>query len=188
MRRLAVEADVSVRTLYNLFGDKNGLLTALVQYSLDAIDVAHHDIKATDPMERIWEVVTITVDTTVVSLPKAVLAAVLSDEDLYGRLERRWHGRELTIDAVRTATRAGALREDLSAEVLVDHAGMVHRHLLRRWSVGEIDHGELRAAVLHAYDVCLLAVAKPRMRARLLGTRPGSPRFSPGWCDDHRTG
>jgi AcrR family transcriptional regulator len=168
MRRLADQADVSVRTLYNLFGDKDGLLTALVQHSLDSIHVAHSDIRATDPIEQIWEVVTITVDTTVRSLPKAVLAAVLSDEELYGRLERRWRGRELTINAIRAATRAGALRDDVPAEVVVDHAGMVHRHLLRRWAVGEIDDCELHTAVLQGYDLSLLAVAKPRMRARLL--------------------
>jgi AcrR family transcriptional regulator len=182
MRRLADRADVSVRTLYNLFGDKDGLLTALVQHSLDAIHVAHRDIKATDPIERIWEVVTITVETTVRSLPRAVLATVLSDEELYGRLERRWRGRELTVDAVRAATRAGALRDDLPTDVVVDHAGMVHRHLLRRWAVGEIGDRELHTSVLQAYDLSLLAVAKPRMRARLLEHAAGlrASRQSPG--------
>ena len=40
MRRLAQEADVSVRTIYNLFGDKDGLLRALVRESFDAMDAA----------------------------------------------------------------------------------------------------------------------------------------------------
>ncbi len=169
MRGLAARAGVSVRTLYNLFGDKDGLLTELVQHSLDAIDVAHHEISATDPIERIWEAVTIQIDTMLSgSVPKGVLAAVLSDEALYGRLEHRWRGRDLTIEAVRTATAAGALRDDLPAEVLVDQASMVHQHLARRWVFGAVDDAELHAAVLHAWDVCLLAVARPRMRVRLL--------------------
>ena len=54
MRRLASEADVSVRTLYNLFGDKSGLVAAFLRYSLDATVGAVNDISETDPIERIW--------------------------------------------------------------------------------------------------------------------------------------
>jgi hypothetical protein len=45
---------------------------------------------------------------------------------------------------------------------------MVLFHLQRRWTADEIDDSELRAGALHAFDICLLAVAKPRARARLL--------------------
>ena len=82
MRRLAEEAEVSVRTLYNHFGDKEGLLTALVQRSLDSIDVAVHHLSATDPIERIWEAITISIDKTVADIPKSVVRAVVMDDRL----------------------------------------------------------------------------------------------------------
>ena len=72
------------------------------------------------------------------------------------------------LDAIRAATRSRALRADLTAETLVEHAGAVFLHLLWRWSQGEIDEAALTAGVLHGFDVSLLAVATPRVRTRLL--------------------
>jgi hypothetical protein len=67
-----------------------------------------------------------------------------------------------------SATRAGALRGDVSPEWLVEHAGTVFLHALGRWAAGDIDEKALAATTLHAFDVCLLAVARPAARRRLL--------------------
>ncbi|MBN2624422.1 MAG: TetR/AcrR family transcriptional regulator [Acidimicrobiales bacterium] len=168
MRRLAHEADVSVRTIYNLFGDKDGLVEALVRDSFDAMDVAVGDLDADDPIERIWQAVTISIEMNCRYVPKAVVAAVVTDATLQRELSSYWPGLELTLDAIRTATRSRALRADLAAETLFAHAGAVFLHLLWRWSQGEIDEPTLTAGVLHAFDVSLLAVATPRVRVRLL--------------------
>jgi len=168
MRRLAAEAEVSVRTLYNHFGDKEGLLTALVQRSLDSIDVAVHHLSATDPIERIWEALTISIDKTVADIPKSVVRAVVMDDRLVNLVNDRWTGWDLIVGEIGAATKAGALRDDLDPAVLVEHAAMMLFHLQRRWSAGEIDDDGLRAGALHAFDICLLAVAQPRARARIL--------------------
>ena len=181
MRRLASHIDVSVRTLYNLFGDKRGLLAALVQHSLDAVGTAVLDAAATDPIERLWQVVTISVE-NMVALPKAVLLAVMSDEELDVRLH--WRGRAHTVDAVRSAIETGLLRDDLAPHVLVDHAGAVYRHILRQWALGEIDTAALRAGVLQAYDLALLAVARPRASRRLLEHIATLGPPSTLWCDE----
>jgi AcrR family transcriptional regulator len=182
MRRLAGDADVSVRTIYNLFGDKTGVITALAHESLDAIDVAVEDIAAADPLERIWEAVTISVDATIRYVPRAVMATIVSSPGLYLELSARWRGRELTREAIRAATRAGMLRDDLSPDLLVEQAGTVFLHLLGRWGAGDLDGDALRAGALRAFDVCLLAVARPPARARLLAhaaTLDGSPPHPP---------
>jgi AcrR family transcriptional regulator len=168
MRRLAEEAGVSVRTLYNHFGDKEGLLTALVQRSLDSIDVAVHHLTATDPIERIWEAITISIDRTVADVPKAVVRAVVMDDRLVNLVNVRWTGWNLIVAEIGNATKTGVLRADIDPAVLVEHAAMVLFHLQRRWTAGEIDDAELRAGALHAFDVCLLAVAQPRARPRIL--------------------
>jgi AcrR family transcriptional regulator len=165
MRRLASDIDVSVRTLYNLFGDKGGLLAALAQHSLDNVGAAVGEITADDPIERLWQGVTISVQ-TMACLPKAVVLALMTDEQLHDRLD--WRARELNIDTVRSAIAGGELRDDLEPEVLVDHAGAVYRHILHLWANSKIDDAELLAGVLHAYDLACLSVARPRARKRLL--------------------
>lgn len=168
MRRLAQDADVSVRTIYNLFGDKENLLKALVRDSFDAMDAAVGGVDAEDPIERIWQAVAVTIEMNCRYVPKAVVAAVIIDTSLQRDLSSHWPGLELTLDAIRTATRSRALRADLAAETLVEHAGAGFLHLLWRWSRGEIDEPALTAGALHSFDVSLLAVATPRTRRRLL--------------------
>lgn len=168
MRRLADEADVSVRTIYNLFGDKDGLIEALVRDSFDAMDAAVGDLVADDPIERIWEAVSLSVEVNCRYVPRAVVAVVVTDVRLQREVARYWPGRELVPHAIRAATRSRALRTDVAPETLVAHAGSVFLHLLWLWSQGEIDEPTLRAGALHAFDVALLSVATPRTRTRLL--------------------
>lgn len=168
MRRLADEAGVSVRTLYNHFGDKDGLVTALIQRSLDSMDIAVHHLSAADPIERIWEAIALSIDKVVADIPKAVVRAVLMDDRLLNTINLRWAGWELIVSEIRAATLRGALRDDIDPDVLAEHAGMVLFQLQRRWTAGEIDSDELRARALHAFDICLLTIARPRARARIV--------------------
>ena len=168
MRRLAAAADVSVRTIYNLFGDRDGVVTALVLGSFEALEAAAGHMEAADPLERIWEAVTISVESNCRYVAKAVVTAVVSDPGLYRQLGDRWCGTDLILDALESGTRAGVLRDDLAAARLVEHAGTVYLHALGRWAASEIDESALAAAALHAFDVCLLAVARPKARVRLL--------------------
>ena len=168
MRRLADEAEVSVRTLYNHFGDKDGLLTALVQRSLDSMDVEVHQLAADDPIERIWEAVAVSIDKMVADVPKAVVRAILMDDGLVKQVNERWTGWDLIVAEIRAAMSGGALRPDIDPLVLAEHAGMVLFHLQRRWTAGEISDAELRERALHAFDVALLAIARPRARGRIL--------------------
>jgi len=182
MRRLAEEAEVSVRTLYNHFGDKEGLLTALVQRSLDSIDVAVHHLPAAAPIERIWDAITVSIDKTVADVPKAVVRAVVMDDRLVKLVNVRWTGWDLIVAEIGAATKAGALRAEIDPAILAEHAAMVLFHLQRQWSAGEINDAELRAGALHAFDICLLAVAQPRARGRILehaqSLSPHRPRLA----------
>jgi AcrR family transcriptional regulator len=168
MRRLAIQADVSVRTIYNLFGDKQGVFAALVRDSFDVMDAEVDQLVASDPIERIWEAVSIAIDVNCRYVPRAVVAAVATDITLAREVADSWPGRTLILDAIRTATRSRALRDDVRPGVLMEQAGTVFLHLLWRWSRGEIDQVALTARALHAFDLCLLAVATPRTRSRLL--------------------
>jgi AcrR family transcriptional regulator len=168
MRRLAAAADVSVRTIYNVFGDRDGVVTALVLESFAPLEAAVDGLGAADPLERIWEAVNLAVEGNCRYVPQAVVAAVVADPVLARQLGSRWQGWHIAVDAVDDATRRGVLRGDVPSERLVEHAGTVLLHLLGRWARDEIDERALRAGALHAFDVCLLAVARPEARTRLL--------------------
>ena len=168
MRDLAAEADVSVRTIYNVIGEKDRVITALVQDSFDAIDFRLENSQVTDPIERIWEAVATSVDTYIQNVPRAIIAAVITDLRLNAAIAPRWTGRRILLDAVEGAARAGMLRDDVAPTRLLHQAGPTHAHRLHQWAVGLIDDASLHASVLYAYDVSLLAVARPKARARLL--------------------
>ncbi|WP_426574602.1 TetR/AcrR family transcriptional regulator [Aquihabitans sp. McL0605] len=168
MRRLADEADVSVRTIYNIFGDKQAVVAAVVQQSFDAMDAAMAVSHATDPIDRIWETVAISIEAYCRSVPPALVVAVITDPALNARIAPRWRGRDRILDAIATAVHDRVLRPDVGPDRLVDQAGPVHAHRLAQWAWGQIDEDELRCSVLYAYDLCLLAVAMPRTRDRLI--------------------
>jgi AcrR family transcriptional regulator len=173
MRRLADEADVSVRTIYNIFGDKQGVVTALVERCFDLMDAAIAESPATDPIERVWETVSVSVDANCQHMPRSIVAAVVTDPLLNAEVAPRWRGRPLVLEAIESAVHAGSLRSDVTAVRLVEHAGPTHAHRLRQWAFGDIDDSQLRAGVLYAYDLTLLAVARPKTRARLLDHMAG---------------
>jgi AcrR family transcriptional regulator len=168
MRDLAAEAEVSVRTIYNVIGEKDRVITALVQESFDAIDARLDHSEVTDPIERIWEAVGTSIDAYIHNVPRAVIAAVITDLELNAAIAPRWTGRRIVLDAIEGAARAGALRDDVPPVRLLDHAGPTHAHRLHQWAAGIIEEKSLHASVLYAYDLSLLAVARPVARTRLL--------------------
>lgn len=168
MRQIADVAGVSVRTLYNLFGDKQGLLRAFVHRSLAEVDLAIDRIETTDPIKRTWELTEVAFGTVTESLSRAVLAPVLTDDELLLQLATRWQIRDLMIEEIDRAQTTGDLHDDVAADVIVDQVGPILFHLLRLWTAGTIDDDGLVTGALQAVDLCLLAVSPPHQRARLL--------------------
>ena len=185
MRQLADTAGVSVRTLYNLFDDREGLVRALVLDSIVDVNLAVGALRATDPIERAWEAVEVALDTVITSLPRAVLVPVLDDPDLLLQLAQHWDVSDVLVAEIRRAQHDGDLVDDLDADALVDQVGVTLLHLLRGWASGRLDDEALVAGTLHALDVCLLAIAPAdrraalseharRQRARFPATTPGT--------------
>ena len=168
MRRLADEAEVSPQTIYNVFGDKRAVVTALVLQSFQAMDEAVAHTRSTDPIERIWDTVRISVEANCRYVPRAVVAAVVTDEGLSREVAHRWSGIRLILDAVESATNAGALRRELPPERILEQVGPMHAYRLRQWADARIDEATLRDSVLYLYDMALLTVARPKTRHRLL--------------------
>ena len=167
MRELAVAADVSVRTLYNLFDDRTGLVRALVLDFIADINLAVGDLEATTSVARLWEATELAMGAVATSLPRSVLASALDDPELLVQLSQRWDVRDVLVGEIRRAQEAGELHDDLDPNRLVDQVGMAMLNLLRGWAADLIDDDALVAGTLHALDICLLAIAPPDQRDRL---------------------
>src|ERR1700742_1220485 len=79
MRRLAVEADVSVATLYNLIGGRDDIVRALGLYFLEGLEEAYALVETHDPLDWARQILTLVVDKISAELPPAMLLSLLSD-------------------------------------------------------------------------------------------------------------
>ena len=57
IRTLAVRANVTTPTIYNLIGSKQDILLALSQQTIEKLELAHHVSIVTDPIQKAEEVV-----------------------------------------------------------------------------------------------------------------------------------
>jgi AcrR family transcriptional regulator len=169
MRQLAVEADMSVATLYNLIGGRDEILRALGEYFLEELDEAFVQLRARTPLERARELLTTVIDTVTRELPKPVLLLVLSDAQLYTNLVPSWQPDQALADELGAMVTAGVLTNELSISKIAREVWRMLMAHLRLWAAGSMDEHQLRAAVLYNLDLYLLAMAAPASRKRLLG-------------------
>jgi AcrR family transcriptional regulator len=193
MRRLAQRAELAVTTLYNLFGSRNEILSALVEDAIDRMDtILEREAPLDDPLERCRAVITVSirhlVDNQAIFRPMVVTS-------YQGLTDHHWQDRrtaERAADMQRVAIEAamakGLLTDALDAGILARqiYHGYELAHL--QWAFGGHDETVFEARALYGLYVALLGVAtdtsRPRImrelrRAeRLLGGR--SPRKRPG--------
>jgi AcrR family transcriptional regulator len=168
IRQLALEAEVSVASLYNLIGGRDEIIRALGMYFMEELDQAFIQLEARTPLERARELLTAVAETVTQQLPKSVLLAVLSDSQLYTNLIPSWQPVDALAGELDAIVAAGMLTNDLSIPRISKEMWRIHMAYLRLWAIGSLDEDQLRAAVLYHLDLCLLAVATPAGRKRLL--------------------
>jgi AcrR family transcriptional regulator len=168
MRQLAVEAEMSVASLYNLIGRRDEIVRALGIYFLEELDELFVQLRAQDPLERARELLIAVADAVTKELPKSVLLALLSDAQLYTRLVPSWQPSAALADELRAMVATGMLTNELSVSLIAKQVWRMHMAYLRQWAAGSIDQQVLRAAILYNLDLCLLAVATPANRKPLL--------------------
>ena len=168
MRRLAVEADVSVATLYNLIGGRDDVVRALGLYFLEELQEAFFQVEASDPLKRARGLLTVVIEAVVKELPPALLLKLLSDAQLHTDLRPSWEPNTALADALQAMVAAGMLSRELSVSLISKQVWWAQVAHLQLWAAGILDERELHAAVLHDLDLCLLAIATPAAREHLL--------------------
>ncbi len=176
MRKVARAAKVSVPTLYNLFGSKEDIRSALCVGFFDEIDQDLQETSLDRPVERVLALVTEGVDHVVsqAELTRPVLLA-----GAQGRADERWTtppAIERSRATIQAAMDQGYLHADLRADLLASQAfdGFYHAALL--WARGELDSSGFRTKALYAVCVCLLAAATNAARPEILRITHGLER------------
>lgn len=170
MRQLAVEADMSVATLYNLIGGRDAVVRALWADVIDDLDRAliHVEGPSDDPLDWARSLLTVVIETVTTEVPRRLVDALLSDPRLYRELGPQFRSQTVLTDAMDAMVHAGMLTDELSVDVIARQVWNSQANYLRQWAAGALDERKLHAAVLHELDLCLLAVATSTTRARLL--------------------
>jgi AcrR family transcriptional regulator len=168
MRQLALEADLSVASLYNLVGGRQEIVRALGLYILEELDEAVVQLDKRDPLDRARDLIGAVTDIVTNELPRAVLLALLSDVDFYATLTPSWQPTNTLADEMRSMVAAGMLSDDLSVTLIAKQVWWTQMGYLRQWASGRLDGPQLRAAALYSLDLCLLAICRPSSRPRLL--------------------
>lgn len=169
MRRLATESGLAVKTLYNLWGDRAGILRALVDQAMDRMDLAlEREAPLADPLERCRAVVTVTVRQLVAdeAVSRSMVLAYYQGLGEQTRPSRRVTHRasQMQAVAIRAAVAQGLLRDRLDPDVLGRQIYHGYEMAHAQWAFGLIDEREFRARALYGLWVALLGVASDAVR------------------------
>lgn len=173
MRRLAAECGLSVKTLYNLWGSREGILKALVHQALDQMDQAlDREAPLADPLERCRAVVTVSVRHLVADEAigrSLMLACYQGLSRPSAQLSQR--ASQMQAVAIRAAIAQGLLHDRLDPDELGRQIYHGYEMAHVQWAFGLIDEDTFRARALYGLWVALLGVAhdttRPRIEAEL---------------------
>jgi AcrR family transcriptional regulator len=168
MRRLAEHAQLSTRTLYNLYGAKEDILYALMEESLRELDSALLKLALSDPLDRSRALISVSVDQFCArtALNRALLHGIeIGQGPRNTELVALTRARHQA--AIEAAMDQGLLERKVSPRLLAHHIVMAYGQALRLWSREVLDSTQLKAQALHSRALYLLSVATAPARARL---------------------
>lgn len=172
MRKLAKRAELSVTTLYNLFGAREDILQALV---LDAIDrmgpIVEREAPLDDPLERCRAVITVSiqhlVDNEAIFKPMLLAAHQGLSPGCFqeGQITQRASGMQAV--AIQTAIDRGLLLDLLDPALLGRQIYHGFDLASAQWAFGALDAAGFRDRALYGLYTALLGVATTSTRPRI---------------------
>jgi AcrR family transcriptional regulator len=168
MRKVARAANVSVPTLYNLFGSKEEIRQAMCAGFFDEVDRDLETRSADAPLEQALAFVDEAVG-HVVDRADLIRPVLLAQE--HGRGGERLTT-PLAVERQRAVIQAamdqGDLHADLRADLLAAQAYEGFHRAALLWARGDVDASGFRDKSMYAACVCLLAAAADAARPELL--------------------
>ena len=160
MRRLAERAGVAVGTLYNQFGDRDGILVAVVSNGLDGLERSLDEGAAADPIDatrQVFEGLDATI-ASAVDVWKPVFAVITTSPDLAGMGAVGDRFVQLVEGDLGKAAAAGMFAKDIDVERLARHIFNTRIARLERWAVDSIDWEQYRDSSRLGLEITLAAV------------------------------
>lgn len=193
IRRLGIEAGVAQRTIYRLFGDKDGVISATVVDRM--IEV--REVIACRNQAYSLDVVFTELDWMVSEMERDYLYARVVIDFVFSSEQRQLEVRELTSVAyhrfvgwVEHQRKLGNIRDDLEVDQLAKTHVMHEFLIYRRWSLGlcgpEQCRLELHACFLQSASLLLTGQAREdyielfgALQKEIGGMKPQIPRREP---------
>jgi AcrR family transcriptional regulator len=168
MRALALKAGVSLATPYNLFGSKRAIVLAVLDDVREFHDRFAH-LRATDPFERLFAAVDISVDFYIADPPfyRTLWAAVFDTSDDVRTEIFNWKRAAFWRDLVAEAARAGAVSPSVDVELLFRALDRNFESAMLEWVVGELASEHLAATIRFGHALILKGAAAPDWRGPL---------------------
>ena len=173
MRKLGAEAGLSVTTLYNLFGNSDGILSALIDDTIDRVDEAlEQKAQREDPLEQCHAAIIVSVQCMIEDAAIYRPLGIARYERLAraGADERRVSDRAAAIVAVSTerAIDQGQLMGLLDPHHLAQQMFITWDRAFVHWAFGLIDEDEFRTRALYGMYVVLLGIATDTVRPQIM--------------------
>lgn len=158
MRAIAARAGVSLATPYNLFGSKRAIVVAILE-DVRELQERFNQLPKCDPVERIFQSLAIAIGFYVQDpeFYRTLWSGVL---DTSGKEELRsailnQESQGFWAGLVEDARKAGALRPEISADVLVRNLIFTQEAVMLNWVFGEVATEQLEDLVAYGYALSL---------------------------------
>ena len=170
IRKLAAEADVAVGTIYNHFGDRSGVLLAMVQDGLETLADPLGSLRQEEPLdstrvllasllqryeseERIW---------------RPVFLALKSEPGDHGLGQSGERLLAFILEDLRSAQKADMFVAHPDLETLARHLLDEQLGLLTRWAYGALTINGFREGSIRSFELSLAALLNEPNRSASL--------------------
>jgi AcrR family transcriptional regulator len=170
MRRLATRAGVAVATIYNQFGDRDGVLVAFVSRGLDQLESQLDEQPARSPIETTRALFR-ALDATVDAQPivwRPIFATLRSGSGVHGMGEVGDRVTLLIEQDFAKAAAEGLFVADVDVERLARHVFVTRMNRLEKWAHAAIDWEQYQASSRLGLELTLAAVLTEPGRAEAL--------------------
>lgn len=188
MRKLAERAGVAVATLYNQFGDRDGVLVAFVSSGLDQLEVKLDAQPDAGPIEMTRQLFA-ALDDELAADPavwQPIFASLKSGTGVHGMGTVGDRVVAYVESDLAKAAADGLFVVDCDVEALARHVFYSRMNRLEKWAHGVIDWDQYQASSVLGLELILAAVLVEPLRAQALArsgvapARSDSDRAVPG--------
>jgi len=171
MRALARRAELSVQTVYNLFGSKGGVLHGLRLGIIETLYNQAEQSRPLDPLDYLLHLAEVGAATFAADpVVLRILMKALKGSNLGANESSLTAGSvKMFQRPIEEAIEAGLLRADADAEFVARHLVIGFLGVLDLWVREVLDDDGLRTHLLYIFTLMLLGVSTGAGRARLLG-------------------